>query len=64
MVGETGWQLSQGERSRVFIARSLLQRPDAIVLDESLASLDPETLDQVVSCLMKRAPALLVVAHQ
>jgi ATP-binding cassette subfamily B protein len=26
MVGETGWQLSHGERSRVYIARALLQR--------------------------------------
>ena len=32
LVGESGWQLSHGERSRLFIARSLLQpldRPDA-----------------------------------
>ena len=26
MVGETGWQLSQGERSRVFLAARCLQR--------------------------------------
>lgn len=64
MVGETGWQLSQGERSRVFIARTLLQRPAVVVLDESLAALDRETMDQVLSCLVKRAPSLLVIAHQ
>ena len=28
MVGETGWQLSHGERSRLFIARALLQDAD------------------------------------
>jgi len=27
MVGETGWQLSHGERSRLYIARALLQGP-------------------------------------
>ena len=27
MVGETGWQLSNGEKSRVYLARALLQRP-------------------------------------
>lgn len=64
MVGETGWQLSQGERSRVFMARALLQRADLVVLDESFAALDPETLDAAVSCVIKRAPALLVVAHR
>jgi ATP-binding cassette, subfamily B, bacterial len=63
MVGETGWQLSHGERSRVYIARALLQRADVIVLDESFAALDPETLELAMRCVLKRAPALLVIAH-
>jgi ATP-binding cassette subfamily B protein len=42
MVGETGWQLSHGERSRLYIARALLQGSDLIILDESFAALDPE----------------------
>ena len=32
MVGETGWQLSHGERSRLFIARALLQEADLVIL--------------------------------
>jgi ATP-binding cassette subfamily B protein len=63
MVGETGWQLSHGERSRVFIARALLQRAELIVLDESFAALDPLTLDQALQCVLRRAPALVVIAH-
>ena len=43
VVGETGWQLSHGERSRVFLARALLQQADVLILDESFAALDPET---------------------
>lgn len=63
MVGETGWQLSQGERSRVFLARALLQNADLVVLDESFAALDPETLGQCLECVRRRAKTLLVIAH-
>jgi len=63
MVGETGWQLSQGERSRLYVARALLQRAELVILDESFAALDPENLDRALRCVLKRAPALLVIAH-
>lgn len=63
MVGETGWQLSQGERSRMYMARALLQSPDVIVLDESFAALDPENLKQALQCVLRRAKTLVVVAH-
>jgi len=63
MVGETGWQLSHGERSRLYIARALLQGAALIILDESFAALDPETLHGVQQCVLARAPTLLVIAH-
>lgn len=63
MVGETGWQLSHGERSRLFIARALLQKADVIVLDESFAALDPENMQRAMRCVLNRAPALVVIAH-
>jgi ATP-binding cassette subfamily B protein len=63
MVGETGWQLSHGERSRIFLARALLQKAPLTILDESFAALDPETLDACLACVLRRAPTLLVIAH-
>ncbi len=63
MVGETGWQLSHGERSRLFIARAVLQNADVIILDESFAALDPESLRRCVECVLSRASTLLVVTH-
>ncbi len=63
MVGETGWQLSHGERSRLYIARALLQEADLVILDESLAALDPETLRLSLNCVLNRAATLLVIAH-
>jgi ATP-binding cassette subfamily B protein len=63
IVGETGWQLSHGERSRLFLARALLQRAELVVLDESFAALDPDTLDRCLRCALARAPTLMVIAH-
>jgi len=63
IVGDTGWQLSQGERSRVFLARALLQNPELVVLDETFAALDPVNLRQCLECVLRRAETLLVVAH-
>lgn len=63
MVGETGWQLSHGEKSRLFIARALLQGADLVVLDESFAALDPENLGRALRCVLARSGAVLVIAH-
>ncbi|MGA9475042.1 MAG: ABC transporter ATP-binding protein [Terriglobales bacterium] len=63
MVGETGWQLSHGERSRVYIARALLQDAEVVIFDESFAALDPENVRLALDCVLRRARTLLVVAH-
>ena len=63
VVGKTGWRLSQGERSRVFLARALLLGGDLITLDESFAALDPENLRQCLECVLRRAQTVMVVAH-
>lgn len=63
MVGESGWQLSHGERSRIFLARALLQKAKVTVLDESFAALDPATLKQCLTCAFKHAQTLIVIAH-
>lgn len=62
-VGETGWQLSHGERSRIFLARALMQRSQLIIMDESFGALDPETLDLCLQTVLKRAQTLIVIAH-
>jgi len=63
MLGESGWQLSHGERSRLFIARTLLQKADMIILDESFGALDPENLSRALQCVLNRASTLMVIAH-
>lgn len=62
-IGETGWQLSHGEKSRVYLARAILQAPEILVMDESFASLDPETLGRALDAVTDRARTLVLIAH-
>ena len=62
-IGETGWQLSYGERCRLFLARALLQGAGIIILDESFGSLDPETVRMAADCVRRRASTLVMIAH-
>jgi ATP-binding cassette subfamily B protein len=63
MIGETGWQLSHGERSRLYLARALLQDAEVVILDETFAELDPETLRRCLEVAVKRAPSLVLFAN-
>ncbi len=63
MLGENGWHLSHGERSRIYIARALLQGAELIIFDESFGTLDPENMRTALQCVFRRAPTLMVVAH-
>jgi ATP-binding cassette subfamily B protein len=63
MVGESGWQLSHGERSRLFLGRALLQNADLLIIDESFGALDPHCLRTAVACVLRRAKTVLVITH-
>ncbi len=59
--------LSTGERQRVAIARALLSEPHALLLDEPLASLDPElrarVRDELVHVRERFGGPMLLVTH-
>lgn len=63
LVGEGGWRLSHGEKSRIFLARTLMQECPVVVLDESFAALDPQTLEMCIDAVLRRTEALVVIEH-
>ena len=51
--GENGRGLSGGEKQRISIARSLLQKSSVLLADEATAALDAQTAYQVTSDILK-----------
>jgi len=63
-VGEQGYSLSGGQRQRLALARAVLGRPQVLVLDDPLSSVDVDTeaqIERALASVLKGVTALLVV---
>lgn len=60
-------KLSAGQKTRVSLAKALLNEPDLLLLDEPTASLDPDTADWVRSVIedycRRRAATIVLASH-
>ena len=66
VLGENGHTLSGGERQRLSIARALLKDAPIVLLDESTASIDPETETKIQNAIEKltNGRTVLMIAHR
>ena len=68
LVDSTWKFISQGERQKVLIARSLMMKPDVIFLDEPCSALDPVARRNFIRFLdklskKKSIPAIIMATH-
>ena len=67
LLNRRAGELSAGQKTRVALAKSFLNRPELLLLDEPTASLDPDTGDYVRTALeeyrAETGAAILLASH-
>ncbi len=66
-VNSLFWTLSSGQKTRVVLAKALLNRPRLLLMDEPTASLDPDIARKVLELILelqkKEKTTILITSH-
>lgn len=66
IIGENGYNLSNGQKQLISFARALIKKPKLLVLDEATSSIDTET-EKIIQSKMKnilKNKTSIIVAHR
>ena len=66
VLGERGVNLSGGQKQRISIARALLRKPELLILDDCLSSVDTETENRILERLQNQShkQTTIIVSHR
>ena len=66
IIGENACKISEGQKERIAIARTLIKRPKILILDEAMSSLDSETEDRIINNIKAefKNSTVIVVSHR
>ncbi len=66
VIGENGCKLSDGQKQKIAIARSLVKKPKILILDEAMSSMDSESEARILANIRTSCDRLtvIVVSHR
>ncbi|MBI3950507.1 MAG: ABC transporter ATP-binding protein [Acidobacteria bacterium] len=66
VVGERGITLSGGQKQRTAIARAVIRRPEILILDDALSSVDTQTEERILHHLrnVMRDRTSIIISHR
>jgi ABC-type multidrug transport system fused ATPase/permease subunit len=65
VIGENAFQLSEGQKQKIAIARALVRQPKILILDEAMASLDSESESRIIEGIRKlNIPLVIIISHR
>ena len=62
-IGENGASISGGQKQRIGLARSLINKPDLLILDEATNALNYEVSNKIIKNLKNQSMTILIISH-
>lgn len=63
-IEEGGFNLSGGEKYRIVLARTLLKKPNILIIDEGLSSVDVNLERKILKNILKRNMTIIFISHR